>query len=836
MRRTFVALLAVAIVGLVWAPSALATTCSHDGAPFSDVIVEVSSGHDVSIDVTTGGAFVVSDITSSTGFECGGPDGIGTVDNSAFLFIDGAAGNETVQLDDGGPGGRLTGRASLEIDVDLLGGTADRLDLLGTPAHDDYLFDRDSSAEFRIGSSTGSPRVFVNGTENVQAEGTGGDDLLQARATNSGTNLAFNIPITLDGGDGNDTINGGASGDVLQGDFGNDTLRGNGGNDIITGGPDNDTYITPALDGADTFQGSSGIDTVDYTGRTAGVVVDETTLGGDGQSGENDSIASDVDNITGGAGNDQLVGSGLPNVIHGAGGNDTITGGLNNDTLDGGANNDIFLTPTNDGADVYTGGTGVDTITYASRPANVTVSLPLGAGDGQAGENDSVSSDMEDVIGGNGNDTLIGTSASKLLGNGINTLNGGPGNDTITGAGANDTLIGGPDNDTFRMGTTADGADVIDGGPGVDLADYSQRTADLTITLASGADDGAAGEGDNLVNIDNVNTGSGNDHVTGNILANTINLNDGNDTVSSPTLDGADLIEGGAGVDTMDYSLRSVGLFVLLDTVANDGQPGEDDNVLPDVEVVLGGSGSDRLIGGNGPNTLSGGGGNDFLEGGAGADTIMGGPGTDQVEYTQDANVTVTLDGVANDGFGGGSEGDNADADGSVENVLGSPGDDVITGNALNNTITGSTGNDVLNGGAGNDTFVSSLTTVSDGADTIIGGPDIDTMSYASRTANVTVTLNGSADDGLSGEGDNVQATVENVVGGFGADKLTGSSLNNTLTGGPGNDTLAGKGGADTFLMRDGSSDSAAGGGGTDSAQVDAGGIDTTTSVEVFIP
>lgn len=119
--------------------------------------------------------------------------------------------------------------------------------------------------------------------------------------------------------------------------------------------------------------------------------------------------------------------------------------------------------------------------------------------------------------------------------------------------------------------------------------------------------------------------------------------------------------------------------------------------------------------------------------------------------------------------------------------------------------------------------------------DVVIGGMGIDTMDHSGRSGNLTVTLNGTANDGLSGEGDNVDATVENVIGGIGSDSLTGDAADNVLTGAPGNDTLFGKGGADTFFMRDGAADSAFGGPGTDAARVD-GAINSTTGVESLIP
>ena len=57
-------------------------------------------------------------------------------------------------------------------------------------------------------------------------------------------------------------------------------------------------------------------------------------------------------------------------------------------------------------------------------------------------------------------------------------------------------------------------------------------------------------------------------------------------------------------------------------------------------------------------------------------------------------------------------------------------------------------------------------------------------MSYASRTAAVTVSLDGTANDGESGENDNVGADVESITGGKGNDTLTGNDLANQLSGG----------------------------------------------------
>ncbi len=155
---------------------------------------------------------------------------------------------------------------------------------------------------------------------------------------------------------------------------------------------------------------------------------------------------------------------------------------------------------------------------------------------------------------------------------------------------------------------------------------------------------------------------------------------------------------------------------------------------------------------------------------------------------------------------------------------------DVICGLGGNDVIKGLGGNDQLKGGAGSDTFVASTT--ADGADTIVGGSGKDTASYAARTGAVAVTLDGKANDGATGEGDNVGGDVENVTSGSGADRLSGSALGNRLDSGAGNDALSGLDGDDLLFAGYGN-DSLRGGPGTD--RCDPGlGTDTASECEPF--
>ena len=239
-------------------------------------------------------------------------------------------------------------------------------------------------------------------------------------------------------------------------------------------------------------------------------------------------------------------------------------------------------------------------------------------------------------------------------------------------------------------------------------------------------------------------------------------------------------------------------------------------------DVINGNGGNDIIDGGTGNDSINGGTGNDTLLGGTGADTFIGGSGTDTVSYAYITSTTTPvradIDGVADDGVSG--ERDNIRTD--VENLTGSSSNDTLTGSSGNNVLNGGTGNDYLNGGSGddrlnggtgNDTLVGRT-----GADTFIGGSGTDTVSYSyitSTTTPVRADIDGVADDGVSGERDNIRTDVENLTGSSSNDTLTGSSANNVLSGGPGNDSLNGGSGDDT-VNGDTGNDTVIGGTGDD--------------------
>ena len=258
-------------------------------------------------------------------------------------------------------------------------------------------------------------------------------------------------------------------------------------------------------------------------------------------------------------------------------------------------------------------------------------------------------------------------------------------------------------------------------------------------------------------------------------------------------------------------------------------------------EEIVGMEGDDSLFGFGGDDTLDGGPGNDLLVGGMGADTLMGGadgedgdggiiPYEDTISYNvSPAGVTINLtDGTAR---GGDAEGDtivDTVAGDRVENVVGSPYDDMLTGNRYNNKLWGLGGNDELNGERGNDELYggsgddelnggrnNDTLEGGTGADVLTGDDGNDTASYAGSVMGVTVRLHNSKFMGGDAMGDSFggMVTVEytvadededetdheamlpdisNLTGSGMADVLAGDMRDNTIKGGGGDDIIFG--------------------------------------------
>jgi Ca2+-binding RTX toxin-like protein len=343
----------------------------------------------------------------------------------------------------------------------------------------------DSSFQNQIGMTT----FTINAANGVLVEAGFGDDRVEI--------INLDVPVTLRGGEGNDTLIGGEGNDTLQGDHGNDTLR---------GGPGNDTYRFAALApwdlGDDVVNDAAlgGSDTLDFSGLRFGVNVNLASTSMQSiEPSVTQSVLSNsrlvqlpalnvnprlrlqlvapfaifgnnstsIENVRGTNFDDKIVGNGLANSLVGLGGRDSLEGRGGSDTLAGGSGNDTYVfAGGNLGSDVidesfFFGGN--DTLDFSSFAAAVNVALGTTATQTVSANNLNLrltsGISIENVKASAFADTIIGNSLA-------NTLEGNAGADTILGGSGNDTLRGGLGNDVLRGG---EGNDTLLGQEGLDL-------------------------------------------------------------------------------------------------------------------------------------------------------------------------------------------------------------------------------------------------------------------------------------------------------------------------------------------------------------------------------
>jgi hypothetical protein len=164
---------------------------------------------------------------------------------------------------------------------------------------------------------------------------------------------------------------------------------------------------------------------------------------------------------------------------------------------------------------------------------------------------------------------------------GDDVIHGGVGSDNLMGQEGNDTLDGGPGDDYLEgvpcgfcaEANTTYGSDTYSGGGGSDSLTYEGRSEDLSLSPDGVANDGAAGEGDNIgADIGTIIGGHGSDHMTGNDRRNVFGGGEGDDVLYGGGSD--DQLHGGPGNDRV---------------FGEDGQ-----------DVVAGGDGDDYIVGGQG--------------------------------------------------------------------------------------------------------------------------------------------------------------------------------------------------------------------------------------------
>ncbi len=640
---------------------------------------------------------------------------------------------------------------------------------------------------------------------------------------------------------------------TINGLGGDDTLLGGPGNDTIDGGADDDTLL--GQDGNDALTGSGGSDTASY--ELTGAPIDANLARAAPQAtGEGNDTLATIENLTGGSGNDLLAGTTAVNVLDGRGGNDTIVGGdeAAQDTLIGGEE---------------AGGADVDTLSYQGAAGDVVANI---SGDSALSPAPTdVASGFENIIGGAGNDILVGDGAN-------NALVGNAGNDTLVGLGGDDAPNGNDGNDLIRPGL-GNGTNI--GGNNTDTLSYEDVTSTgVTVTIAvfPGVVTGT-GINQSTQTFENLTGTPLDDNLTGSGVANTLiggpgadRLNGGADADNLQGEAGDDTLIGGTQNDTLDggldadwasYEDRTAGAVTATLSVPAGGGIAPEADTYVAIENLRGGNGNDTLTGNTEQNIIEGGLGSDTIVGvrGATPDTLKGGESAgdnDTVSYAAESggvtidlsaapgapgltdnasefesaiggagNDTITGDADANRIVGGdgvdaltGMAGNDTILGGDDEDtILGGPGADQLVGDDDDDVIRGGEGDDVIDGGDDEDSIVGN-----EGADVLAGGRGRDTVSYAGADP-VSVSLDANANDGATnapagpGEGDNVLST-ENITGGDGNDVLTGNQDINTLVGGAGDDVLDGGGGDDTLDGRDGFDIASYAGRGADEAVV----------------
>jgi len=329
----------------------------------------------------------------------------------------------------------------------------------------------------------------------------------------------------------------------------------------------NDVYALKDVNAAGTFYSTiwdgGGTDEIRYDGaKNANIDLRAATLqyeyGGGGWvsyaygifGGYTIANGVTIENATGGAGADTLIGNDAANVLTGNDGDDVMRGNAGADTLNGGAGADTFFGGA--GADKFNGGDGVDTVSYAESASGVTAYISAKAGVGGEAQGD-VASNVEILIGSAQADKLYGDSLANDLrgGGGGDTIDAAAGNDRLDGGAGDDSLVGGAGDD-FVLGGA--GADRLNGGAGIDTADYSTSGSGVIVNLQSGATSGGDAQGDVLTAIENL---------TGSAFGDTLYGNSGVNTLNGGA--GADILTGGAGADTFVFQAGQAGGDIVMD-------------------------------------------------------------------------------------------------------------------------------------------------------------------------------------------------------------------------------------------------------------------------------
>ncbi len=308
--------------------------------------------------------------------------------------------------------------------------------------------------------------------------------------------------VVLVGGKGDDVLTGGTRSDVLEGDQGNDVLRpGDGGRDMLEGGIGADTYLVDAdLPGQATIvePDADGPDHLSFAATSRAVTVD---LGSKASQQVSPAYAVvlqylGIEELTGGDGDDHLLGGNTPDRIHGGPGNDVLSRPFG---VLGGDGNVWFGDAGDDTFQVFVACSGchIGSTRLEDSFGNDTVSFGFSAGpiklDLRLTTWQAVSSAYDLQLGsGSVFENATAGGDTELIGNDLaNRLTGNTGSDTLTGNGGADTFAPAAPS-PIPNATAAD--TITDFATGIDTVDLRGLTiragiGTSTVTVWDGAHD-----------------------------------------------------------------------------------------------------------------------------------------------------------------------------------------------------------------------------------------------------------------------------------------------------------------------------------------------------------
>ena len=298
----------------------------------------------------------------------------------------------------------------------------------------------------------------------------------------------------------------------------------------------------------------------------------------------------------------------------------------------------------------------------------------------------------------------------------------------------------------------------------------ADATGALPIVTTVGADQTIAN-----INFLNYNSNPEKETILGNALSETllgtagidcIDGLGGNDSIIASA--SGDHINGGDGIDSIDYVNASAGVTVYLNGQAGAGDIATGDT-LQNIEYIFGSQFADQLNGDGGNNLIWSRDGDDVVFAGDGSDSLYGNNGND-ILHGQ----------VGNDILLGGE---------GADQLFGGEGADQLFGEAGDDSLQGEAGNDVFQGGAG--------------ADAMDGGAGFDAVEYVNATTPITVYLDGRAGVGGIAQGDTLQ-NIEYFYGSQNSDEVHGDGHDNLFWTRNGNDVVFAGGGNDKVYGNNG--------------------------------